>query len=218
MMGLFSRKKDISSQEINLIGVKGQIATMKCLLMAGIKELSIKTTLVSVNNEIDQVNSYQYLDTSQKVPSLTQGDFSISGTRAILTYLDVRGKGQSLVPKKARVLGQQNYWIDVCYQTLAPVLQAVIHGQASEENKATLDKLLFRINSNLAENQFIVGQLSFADPHVAAYIYVLRCSGYDLSEYNNISVWMTRLEGKMSGPLDIDDLPMNTKSKNSRVA
>lgn len=217
-MGLFSRKKDISSQEINLLGVRGQIATLKCLLMAGIKEISIKTTLVSMNSEIDQVSSYQYLDASDKVPTLTQGDFSISGTRAILTYLDVRGKDQSLVPRKARVLGQQNYWIDVCYQTLAPVVEAVIRGKASEDNKATLDKVLFRLNSNLAESQFVVGQMSFADPHVAAYIYVLRCSGYDMSEYNNISLWMTRLEGKMSGPLNIEDLPIKTKPSNSQVA
>lgn len=217
-MGLFSRKKDIKSQEICLIGVKGQIATMKCLLMAGIKEISLKTTLVPIEHKIDQVSSYQYLDASEKVPTLTQGDFSISGSRAILTYLDVRGKSPSLVPKKARVLGEQNYWIDICYQTLAPVVEDTINGQASEENNLILEKVLYRLNSNLADSQFVVGQISFADPIVAAYIYVLRCSGYDIEKYNNIAQWLVRLEEKMSGPLNIDYLPMETGSSSNRVA
>lgn len=217
-MGLFSRKKDTSSQEIALLGVKGQVATMKCLLMAGIKEVSLKTTLASPDSEIDQVSSYQYLDSSKKVPTLTQGDFSVSGARAIQTYLDVRGKGPSLVPKKARTLGLQNYWIDVCNQTLAPATGAMIQGKATAEDKACVEKVLSSLNSNLAENQYIVGQISFADPNVAAYIYVLRCSGHDMSQYPNIEKWISRLEEKMSGPLNIEYLPLETKSSSSQVA
>ena len=217
-MGLFSRKKDKSSQEIALLGVKGQVATMKCLLMAGIKEISLKTTLASPDSDIDQVGSYQYLDSTQRVPTLTQGDFSTSGARAILTYLDVRGKGPSLIPKKARTLGLQNYWIDVCNQTLAPATAAIVGGQATEEDKACVEKVLSSLNSNLDENQYIVGQLSFADPNVAAYIYVLRCGGLDMSKYPNIAKWISRLEEKMSGPLKIEYMPMETKNSSTQVA
>lgn len=217
-MGLFSRKKDNSSQEIALLGVKGQVATMKCLLMAGIKDISLKITLASPDSEIDQVTSYQYLDDSKRVPTLTQGDFSVSGARAILTYLDVRGKSPSLVPKKARTLGLQNYWIDVCYQTLAPVTQATVRRIGTEQDRACLEKVLASLDSTLSENQFIVGQMSFADPNVAAYIYVLRCCDYDMSKYPNISQWISRLEEKMSGPLNIEYLPMATKDSSSQVA
>ena len=217
-MGLFSRKKDTASQEMVLLGVKGQIATMKCLLTAGIKEISLKTTLVSADGEIDQVSSYQCINASDKSPTLTQGDFSVSGTRAILTYLDVRGKGQSLVPKKARTLGLQNYWIDICYQVLASATQAIISKQATEEDKSCLEKVLSRLNAILAENDYIVGQLSFADPNVAAYIYVLRCSDHDMSKYPNIASWISRLEANISGPLDVDYLSIATQASNSQVA
>jgi glutathione S-transferase len=212
-MGFFSRKKKNSSQEMELLGLKGQIATMKCLLMAGIKEVSLKTTLASSEIEIDQLNSYQYLNGSDKSPTLTQGDFSVSGARAILTFLDVRGNGVSLEPKKARTLGLQNYWVDVCYQTLAPVVQAEIQGRATEQSQACLEKVLSSLNSILAENQYIVGQISFAEPNVAAYIYMLRVSGYDMTKYPNISKWISQLEDKMSGPLSIDYLPKQSASQ-----
>ncbi|MFT6909649.1 MAG: glutathione S-transferase [Oleiphilaceae bacterium] len=209
MMGFFSRKKNNSSQEITLLGLKGQVATMKCLLMAGLKEVSLKTTVASSEINIDQIKSYQYIskDSVAKSPTLTQGDFSVSGTRAILTFLDVRGKGASLEPKKARTLGLQNYWIDVCHETLAPAAQAVVQGRATEKSQAGLKKLLFSLNSILAENQYIVGQISFAEPNIAAYIYLLRCSDYDMTTYPNIGNWISRLEEKMSGPLNIDFLP-----------
>lgn len=211
MMGFFSRKKNNNSQEITLLGLKGQIATMKCLLVAGIKEVSLKTTVASSEINVDQINSYQYLDNADKSPTLTQGDFSISGARAILTFLDVRGKGVSLEPKKARTLGLQNYWIDVCHQTLAPATQAIIQGRATEESKASLKKLLSSLNSILSDNQYIVGQISFAEPNIAAYIYLLRCSDYDMTTYPNIDKWISRLEEKMSGPLNIDFLPSKTQ-------
>ena len=55
-MGLFSWKKNNSNQEIALLGIKGQISTLKCLLMAEIKEISLKTTLASSESQVDQIN------------------------------------------------------------------------------------------------------------------------------------------------------------------
>tara|TARA_R110002049_G_scaffold213899_3_gene385390 strand:+ start:3781 stop:4431 length:651 start_codon:yes stop_codon:yes gene_type:complete len=216
-MGFFSRKKNNSSQEIVLLGIKGQVATMKCLLMASIKDVSLKTTVTSPESDIDQINSYQYIGEVDKTPTLTQGDFSISGARAILTFLDVRGKGASLEPKKARTLGIQNYWIDICYQTLAPATEAVIQGEITEQSQACLKKVLTSLNAILAESQYIVGQLSLAEPNVAAYIYLLRCCDYDMTIYPNIGKWISRLEETMSGPLNIGYLPTPMKSA-SQVA
>ncbi|SFJ79997.1 Glutathione S-transferase, C-terminal domain [Methylophaga sulfidovorans] len=217
-MGLFSRKKDKGSNNLELLGLKGQVSTMKCLLMAGIRDVPLKTTLASSEVAVDQVNSYQYLETSDKVPNLTQGDFSVSGVRAILTYIDVKGKGVSLIPKKARNLGLQNYWIDVCYQTFGPATQAFINNSMTEKDTATLSDVLKSLEKILAENEFIVGQLSFADPHVAAYIYVLRVGGYDLTDYPNIGKWISRLEGKMSGSLNIEGFQADMQSGASQVA
>jgi glutathione S-transferase len=211
-MGIFSffrGKKDKSSQEIELLGVSGHIATLKCLILAGIKDLPLRTRLASYNVGVDQIKSYQYLDSSNRVPTINHDGFTASGTPAILTYLDIRGKGASLTPRKARVLGQQNYWIDICYEILGPVTQAVTTGTATNDDTNLLNKTLTSLNNLLTENLYVVGPMTFADPHVAAYIYALGCSGIDMTLYPKIGDWISRLENDMGGPLKIEYLHMD---------
>lgn len=198
------------------MGINGQVATMKCLLMAGIKGLKLNTTLSSVDN-VEQTRSYQNLDTNKKAPTLTHGDFSVSGVRAILTYLDIRGSGMSLTPKKARTLGEQNYWIDVCDQTLAPAVESYIKGEATAEDEACIDKVLASLDRALSANNYIVGQVSFAEPHIAAYAALLNCCGFSMSIYPNIANWFVRLEKSMPERIKADFAAMGDKSK-SQVA
>jgi len=200
----FGRKKNINTQEIEFTGISGHIATLKCLILADIRGVSLSTTLASYDVGVDQVNSYQYLDSSKIVPTVKQDDFTVSGTHAIMTYIDIRGKGASLTPRKARVLGQQNYWIDICYEILGPVTQAVTTGTATDDDKKLLNKLLTSLNNLLGENLYVAGPLTFADPHIAAYIYALGCSGIDMALYPKIGDWITRLESDMGGPLKIE--------------
>lgn len=210
-MGLFSfgRKKDKNTQEIELLGITGHIATLKCLILAGIKGVSLRTTLASYDVGVDQINSYQYLDTSNIVPTVKHDGYTASGTRAILTYLDIRGKGASLTPRKARSLGHQNYWIDICYEKLGPVTQAVTTGKATSGDIKLLNEILTSLNNLLDKNLYVVGPLSFADPHVAAYIYALGCSGVDMTPYPATTAWIARLENDMGGPLEIEYLHMD---------
>jgi glutathione S-transferase len=210
IFSIFSRKKDKTTHEIELLGISGHIATLKCLILAEIKGLSLRTTLASYDVGVDQINSYQYLDSSKIVPTIKHEGYTTSGTAAILTYLDVRGKGASLTPRKARILGQQNYWIDICYQVLGPVAQAITTGTANNDDKRLLNKILTSLNNLLAENLYVVGPMTFADPHVAAYVYALGCSGIDMTLYPKIGDWISRLENDMGGPLKIEYLHMDS--------
>jgi len=211
-MGIFSffgRKKDKSTQEIELLGISGHIATLKCLILASIKGVSLRTTLASYDVGVDQINSYQYLDSSKIVPTVNHDGFTTSGTQAVLTYVDIRGKGASLTPKNARLLGLQNYWIAICYEILGPVTQAITTGMATDDDKKLLNKILTSLDNLLSENLYVVGPMTFADPHVAAYIYAIGCSGIDMTVYPKISDWVTRLENDMGGPLKIEYLHMD---------
>lgn len=209
IFGFFCKKQNKSTQEIELLGITGHIATLKCLILAGIKGVPLRTTLASYEVGVDQINSYQYLDSSKIVPTINHEGYTASGTAAILTYLDIRGNGVSLTPKKARLLGLQNYWITICYETLAPVTQAIINGTATDDDKNILNKLLASLNNLLSENQYIVGPMSFADPHVAAYIYALSCRGIEMTAYPKVGDWITRLESDMGGPLKIEYIQMD---------
>jgi glutathione S-transferase len=206
----FGKKKKKSSQEIQLLGITGQIATLKCLILARIKDVPLQTTLAPYTVGVDQVKSYQYLADSTRSPTVEHDGSKLSGTTAILTYLDIRGTGASLTPRKARILGQQNYWIDICYQVLAPVTAAVTTGRATDNDHQLLKKLLNSLNNLLTENLYVVGPMSFADPHVAAYVHALSCSGVDIASYPKIGDWVARLETDMGGPLDIEYLQMDS--------
>lgn len=205
----FGKKKKKSTQEIELLGITGQIATLKCLILARMKDVPLQTTLATITIGVDQVKSYQYLDASTIAPTVEHDGVKLSGTTAILTYLDIRGTGASLTPRKARILGQQNYWIDICYQVLGPITQAVTTGKASNDDHQLLNKLLTSLNDLLSENPYVVGPMSFADPHLAAYVYALGCSGVDMDAFPKIGDWVTRLETDMGGPLDIEYLQMD---------
>lgn len=200
-MGFFSKKKDSSNQKIIFMGIHGQAATIKSLLLAGIRGVPMDVDFAEADIKPDQLHSYQTINSSDKAPILTQGDFSVAGARGIQTYIDIRGNGASLYPRKARVLGQQNYWIEVCYKVLAPVVQAIANSESNEDIEDQCNHILTSLNTILADNQFVAGPLSLADPHVASYIYVLRGTGKDLQDYSNITNWITRLEDQMSDNL-----------------
>lgn len=218
MFGLFGKKKDSSSGEMEFLGITGQVSTLKCLILAGIKDVSMRTTLAPADMEVDHVDSYQFLEDGERVPSITQGDFSVAGARAIQTYLDIRGKAPSLVPRKARILGQQNYWIELCYRQLAPAVHQIVNGKASEDDMVCCNEILTSLNNILAENLYVAGPLTLADHNVAAYIYVLRANKADLSPYPNIDAWISRLEGEMSDEMKKQYIPMLSSESQQQVA
>ncbi|MFK8067141.1 MAG: hypothetical protein AB8D52_02755 [Gammaproteobacteria bacterium] len=198
-MGLFSRKKkEPSIQKMDLLGVSGQTATLSCLILAGLKEVSLQTTFDTTDAKAVNTSSYQKISSSESTPTLTHGEFSTSGVRAIQSYIDFRGKGNSLNPKKARLLGEQNSWLDICYQTIGPVLHELADGNTSEEGKASCAAFLSNINNALEKNSYILGQLSFTDPNIAAFIIALKKHGVDTASYSNIEAWLSRLMEQMS--------------------
>ncbi len=203
-MGWFSRKK-AAKKELMLHGLHGQASTIKCLLMAAIKGLSLNTSCLSSTARPDHTRAYQDTDSDVgALPTLVQGDFSITGSRGILSFMNVRGSGASLVPKKARILGQQNYWIDAVDRQLALAIQKMADGKSDDTAIIILDEL----NRVLATSRFITGQLSLAEPNVAAYIYVLKNNNVDLGQYPNIAVWLQHLEDSMPDKLKNRYLPL----------
>ncbi len=57
-MGFFSKKKDSSNQKIEFIGIHGQVATIKSLLLAGIRGVSMDINFAETDIKPDQLHSY----------------------------------------------------------------------------------------------------------------------------------------------------------------
>ncbi len=208
-MGIFSRKKkEPSVQEMDFLGVGDQAATLSCLILAGIKGVALQTTFDTTDTKVINTSSYQKISSSENAPTLKHGAFSTTGARAIQAYIDFRGTGSSLNPRKARLLGEQNSWMDICFQTIGPVVEDLADGNRNKEGKARCTAFLSNINNALEKNSFVLGQLSFADPNIAAFIIVLKKHGVDIASYSNIEAWLNRLMDKMSDDSKAKYLPM----------
>lgn len=167
-MGLFGfgNKKEKATDTKMSLSADGSVACAKCVLTAGVRNVDI---------DVDTSGSGTL--------ALKHGSFSTIGEGAIMTYLDRKGQGQSVRPKKARVLGDQNYWLEISSQLL--------------DKGEQVDAALNRLNTILGDNEFIAGPLSLADPAVAASILALKKNGQMPSGMSNIDAWLGRVEQKI---------------------
>ncbi len=167
-MGLFGfggkKEKTATAGKSDKIVFSGgsDAVTTKCILTAGIRGVEM-----DINMTGDSAN-------------LTHGPVSAKGESACVTYFDKKGTGHSLRPKKARILGEQNYWMDVACQYL--------------DQGEKVSEVLNVLNDTLDGNEFIAGQLSLADPVVAGSIMALKKSGNYPSGLSNVDAWLGRVE------------------------
>jgi hypothetical protein len=170
-MGLFGfggkKEKTVTASKNDKISFTGgsDAVTAKCILTAGIRGVEM-----DINLSGDSAN-------------LSHGPVSAKGESAIVTYFDKKGVGQSLRPKKARTLGDQNYWMDVSYQYL--------------DKGENVTKVLTALDKTLANQEFIAGPLSLADPVVAGSVIALKRAGSCPSGLSNVEAWLGRVEQKI---------------------
>ena len=167
-MGLFGfgNQKEKAADTKMSLAADGSVACAKCVLTAGVRNVDI---------DVDTSGSDTLI--------LNHGSFSATGEGAIMTYLDRKGQGQSIRPKKARVLGDQNYWLEVSNQLI----------DKGEQVEAAMN----RLNTVLGDNEFIAGPLSLADPALAADVLALKKSGKMPGGLTNIDTWLQRVEQKI---------------------
>ena len=123
-MGLFSRKKK-AQKKLHIKGFPGHVDTCKCLYLAAEKGLDIDLSLLDITEQEQQQDSYLSMSPFGKVPSLSEDTQVVSGVAAVLPFIDIKGGGKSLTPKKAANLGQQNYRIEVVKNKVMPPLDVL---------------------------------------------------------------------------------------------
>ena len=125
-MGLFGKRKSKQQPALQLRGYPGDPGTNKCLLMAAERGVQLETQLVDIGERACDSPEYRALSPFGKVPCLRDGDFVTSGAPAVLAYLDIKGNGNSLNPKKASILSEQNFWVDLAQRFADPVVTRLV--------------------------------------------------------------------------------------------
>ncbi|MCF7993070.1 MAG: glutathione S-transferase family protein [Thiohalocapsa sp.] len=209
-MGLFGKTKN-KQPATQLRGYPADPGTNQCLLMAAERGIALDTMLVDVGERACDSPEYRALSPFGKVPCLRDGDFVVSGAPAVLAYLDVKGAGASLSPKKASILGEQNYWIDLGQRLARPAVMTLVGpllpGAAPvadpdlDAARSALSGALALLDTAMADGRtFIVGQYSLADVHWTAYVHLCLMSGEQglLDPHAELAAWLKRIQSRKS--------------------
>lgn len=214
-MGLFSRKKK-PQVNIHMRGFPGHIDTCKCLYLVAEKGVRVQFDLLDITVKEHEGDAYRRLSPFAKVPCLGEGETVISGVSAILPYLDVKGQGQSLTPRKAARLGEQNYWVEVGQtrvlphvntlldeQVLNPMLDAGYIPDQDKVNAAVLDiDLAFAVADRQLEGRdYFASDYTFADIHWAPYLHFCEITGHQdlINKRPHLKSWFERIKGRKNG-------------------
>lgn len=218
-MGFFSRKSK-TQESIRIKGFPGHIDTCKCLYLAAEKGVDIEYDLLDLTRSEQQQDSYLSLSPFEKIPCLVVDDTVIPGVTAILPFIDIRGAGQSLTPRKAARLGEQNYWIEVGMNQVMPHVSTLLDEHVLENmtdadyvpDQDKIDKaiqaieiVLDAVDRQLDGKEYFADDYTFADVHWVAYIHFCEITGHSdlVDKRSNLKAWFERIRNRKNGNINV---------------
>ena len=196
---------------MQLLGFPGDPDTLKCLITAAEKGIEIECSVLDISRGAEQSNDYLSISPNGVVPALKEAHYQVAGDLAIISFIEGRGLGNRLPPRNAKVLAEQDYWVDIARTVVGPQVQPILHervlkGMADETAlpdplavdaaRASLAPALDAIDAKLATGHFIVGDYSFADIHWTAYLHLLVVVGDGdlVDDRGNLRDWYARIK------------------------
>lgn len=191
---------DHLNSKMKLYGVPSDPGTIKCLLTAGEKGVDVESIAVS-GASTQEISSMSPFGT---VPCLRDIDFTLCGTPAIMSYLDDKGFGPSLVPRNGLIRALHYQCIHIANETAGPAVTQLLTGEEVDQAVATLGAAFDVLNNTLKNKKqrgdFLVGEFSLADLHWAPIANACIISGHaDLIETRDaVSSWWEKVKAHKS--------------------
>ena len=184
-MGLFSKSKPKVSETPKLTCMPGDAASYKCIFLASYRKIPVEIEWGEPSSLDDKMSESLNMSNLNRYPSIKDGDFTVCGEGAVMTYLNIKGRTPTIHPRKARVLAMQQYWIQVLKTKCS-----------APEN---YDAIFSQLDKALENQKYIVGEFSLADIHWAASFKALEQSGtvIDIDKYQNVSNWVSRMKSEI---------------------
>ena len=193
-MGLFSSKKKVSETP-KLICNASDVGSYKCLFLASYRKLPVDVEWEESSALKDEMSEYLHMSGVNRFPCIEEGDFTVCGTNAVLTYLNIKGRAPTIHPRKARVLAMQQSWIQVLIRKFEPLLNDI------SNNSREAVSVLEVFDNNLTDKNYIAGEFSLADIHWSAVFKVLENEGQSgiFSNYKSLSNWLVKIKAEIPG-------------------
>lgn len=186
-----------------LYGVAGCADTSKCLFTAAEKGVDIDGRSVDINSDSEMAEILA-ISPFGTLPVLKDVEFYVYGIEAILSYLDDKGFGNSLVPRNGVARAQMYQWIHVAQHVFAPAVKALSDGNSSAPEQETVKDILAKLENQLntrgKRGDYIVGELSLADIHWAPYIHNCCLYGHEglIDALPGVKSWWSEMKVRKS--------------------
>jgi len=191
-MGFFSRKSSNKKQPPKLICKPNDIDSFKCILLATHRNLDLDISWSEASALDSNLSNSLDLKETDSLPIIEDQDITMSRADALLGYLNIKGSAPAVHPKKARVLAQQNYWIQLLDDKLKPLLSDF------EGNKDAIKTILTAVDKQLSVDSFMVGEFTLADIHwLAAYRAIEERISDSLTSLTHLSAWLMHMQDKI---------------------
>lgn len=146
-----------------------------------------------------------------KIPALSDGDFNLADSTAIVTYLDAKYPAPALLPAEAKARGRAVWFEEVADTVLVPAgapivvnrfLRPKIFGTDGDEDAAKAGEEAVRKPLDYLETQagsgWLDGEFSIGDLAVACTLKTLSYAGWspDPARYPKLVAWYDRVRAR----------------------
>jgi glutathione S-transferase len=173
---------DHLSTKMQLFGVAGDPDTLKCLMTAGEKGVDIESRAIGESALSADSQEFRSMSPFGTTPCLKDVDFVLCGTLTIMSYLNDKGFGPSLIPRNGVARAIHYQWSEMTTQHVAPHVAKLARGENDDTTLSALaaafDALENQLQNKRYRGDFIVGEFSLADLHWAPYVHRCELSGH----------------------------------------
>ena len=159
-------------------------------------DLDVEIHHVSFKDKETQSPEYLAINPMGKVPALTDGEFKLWESNAILTYLATRFPQTQALPTDARGRADVDRWLHWQSCHLMPAMGAL--KTAEDKDLSSVTPLLKILEQQLQGREYILGSLTVADFAIAAYLMTKLGRQLDYSQCPQVGAWVERM-GKLKG-------------------
>lgn len=189
---------------MQLFGLPGDPDTLKCLMTAGEKGVDIDSRVVGVDALAADSAEFRAMSPFGAVPCLKDVDFILCGTLTIMSYLNDKGFGPSLIPRNGVARALHYQWSEIATEQVAPQVARVMSGEDVDQAVATLavafDALDRQLQNKRHKGDFIVGEFSLADLHWAPYAHLCEINGHGalIADRSAVAAWWSKVKAHKS--------------------
>lgn len=146
---------------------------------------------VSFKDKETESPAFRAINPNGRVPALTDGDFNLWESNAILTYLATRFPETRALPTDARGRADVDRWLHWQSCHLMPLMGAL--KMADEKDTSKLTPLLAILDRQLDGRDFVCGELTVADFAIAAYLMTKIGRQLDYTATPHLAAWLARM-------------------------